>query len=53
MELLDTIHGVDIQAAAVIIVEIGVAMSVFPSDRHLSLWAGVSPGNNESSGKKN
>lgn len=52
IELLDTIPGVDIKAAAVIVAEIGVDMSVFQSDRHLSSWAGVSPGNNESAGKK-
>src|SRR5690625_3398215 len=27
-------------------------MSVFKSDKHLASWAGVSPGNNESAGKK-
>jgi len=27
-------------------------MSHFPSDAHLSSWAGVSPGNNESAGKR-
>ncbi len=27
-------------------------MSRFPSDKHLSSWAGVSPGNNESAGKR-
>jgi transposase len=27
-------------------------MSRFPSDAHLSSWAGVSPGNNESAGKR-
>jgi hypothetical protein len=27
-------------------------MDIFPSDGHLSNWAGMSPGNNESAGKK-
>ncbi|WP_407635566.1 transposase [Effusibacillus pohliae] len=27
-------------------------MSVFPSASHLSSWAGFSPGNHESAGKK-
>jgi transposase len=34
------------------IAELGVDMSVFPTDKHVSSWAGVSPGNNESAGKK-
>jgi transposase len=34
------------------VAEIGIDMSRFPSDRHLTAWAGVAPGNNESGGKK-
>jgi transposase len=48
---LDTIHGVNKRTAEVIIAEIGVDMSVFPSAGHLASWAGVCPGNNESAGK--
>lgn len=51
-ELLMTIPGVKDQGAASIIAEIGTDMSVFPDEEHLSSWAGVSPGNNESAGKK-
>jgi len=32
--------------------EIGVDMSIFPDEIHLSSWAGMSPGNNETGGKK-
>jgi transposase len=51
-ELLQTIPGVKEHGAASLIAEIGVDMSIFPTEAHLSSWAGVSPGNNESAGKK-
>lgn len=49
---LDTIHGVNQRTAEGIIAEIGVDMSQFPSDRHLTSWVGLCPGNNESAGKR-
>jgi transposase len=49
---LDQIPGVDWTLAAVIIAEMGVDMSVFPSVSQLASWAGVCPGNNESAGKR-
>lgn len=52
-ELLQTIPGVGVNVARVILAEIGTDMSVFPSASHLSSWAGLSPGNHESAGKKN
>jgi transposase len=52
IELLDTIPGIDRDAAASIIAEIGPDMSVFPSDARLASWVGVCPANNESAGKK-
>ena len=51
-ERLQTIPGVKKKTAETIISEIGVNMSQFPSHAHLSSWAGVSPGNNESAGKR-
>jgi transposase len=52
MELLQTIPGVGRDTAIGIIAEIGVDMNVFPNEQHLASWAGISPGNNESAGKK-
>ena len=50
-ELLKTIPPVK-DSASVIIAEMGVNMDPFPTEAHLSSWAGMSPGNNESAGKK-
>lgn len=52
VELLDTIPGVGREAAEIIVSEIGNDMSRFPTADHLAAWAGVSPGNNESAGKR-
>jgi len=52
IELLDTIPGIDRWLAEVIVAEMGIDMSRFPSHKHLASWAGVSPGNNESAGKR-
>lgn len=52
VDLLQTIPGVGKDSAINIISEIGVDMSRFPNEKHLSSWAGMSPGNNESGGKK-
>ena len=49
---LQTIPGVGKRTAEVIIAEIGVDMSRFPSAGHLASWAGMCPGNHESAGKR-
>ena len=49
---LCTIPGVDFTTAAAIIAEIGLDMSRFTNAAHLASWAGLSPGNNESAGKR-
>jgi transposase len=49
---LDTITGVGQHAAAAIIAEIGVDMSVFPTAGHLCSWAGLCPANNITGGKR-
>lgn len=52
IELLDSIPGIDQTAASAIIAEIGIDMSRFKTSEHICSWAGLSPGNNESAGKK-
>jgi len=52
IEQLDGIPGIDKTAAAAIIAEIGIDMSKFKTAEHICSWAGLSPGNNESAGKK-
>jgi transposase len=49
---LDTIPGVAQRTAEVIVSEIGIDMSRFPTAKHLAAWAGLAPGNNESAGKR-
>ena len=50
--LLQTIPGIDAVAAALIVVEIGQDMARFGSPERLASWAALSPGNNESAGKR-
>lgn len=50
--LLDTIPGIGVRSAQVILACIGTDMSRFPTQGHISSWAGVAPGNNESAGKR-
>lgn len=52
IELLQSIPGVGKDSAVGIISEMGANMDQFPNEHHLSSWAGMSPGNNESGGKK-
>ena len=49
---LEAVAGIGGDSAKAIISVIGTDMSRFPSDAHISSWAGVCPGNNESAKKK-
>jgi transposase len=51
-KLIQTIPGMSEVSASATLAEIGTDMSQFPDEAHLSSWAGVCPGNNESAGKK-
>jgi transposase len=52
VERLDEIPGVGATAAHVMIAEIGLDMSRFPTAAHLCSWARLAPGVKESAGKK-
>ena len=52
ISLLCTIPGIDRNSAITIISEIGNDMAQFGSSKRLCCWAGLTPGNNESAGKK-
>jgi transposase len=51
-QLLQTIPGISVIGAALLIIETGVDMSQFKSMKHFCSWAGLCPGNNESAGKR-
>lgn len=53
IQFLCTIPGVKRDSAITIISEIGIDMPQFSTSKRLCCWAGVTPGNNESAGKKN
>lgn len=50
--LLASVPGIGERVATVVISEIGVDMSRFPTAAHLAAWAGLAPGNNESAGRR-
>ncbi len=52
VNLLCTVPGINRNSAITIISEIGTDMSQFSSSKRLCCWAGLTPGNNESAGKK-
>ena len=51
-KMIQEIPGIGESSAQAIISVIGTDMSRFPSDRHISKWAGLCPGNNESAQKR-
>jgi transposase len=52
VELLETIPGVNQRGAAMILAEMGIAMTRFGTASRLAAWSGGAPGNDESAGKQ-
>jgi transposase len=52
VDLLDSALGVDKRAAEIVLAETGIDMSQFPTADHLTAWAGLAPGNNQSGSKR-
>ncbi len=49
---LDEVYGINTVAAQSVISHIGVTLDEFPNEHALASWCGLSPGNNESAGKR-
>ena len=52
IDLIDGIWGLGRRSAEAILAETGIDMSRWPTDRHITSWAKICPGNNESAGKR-
>ena len=53
VKAIEGVPGIGKTSAEAIISVIGTDMSRFPTDKHISKWAGLCPGNNESAKKRN
>jgi transposase len=52
IERLDQVPGINRRIAQITLAEVGTDMARFSSDKHLTSWAGLCPGNHESAGKR-
>lgn len=52
ISLIESIPGIQRRTAITVLSEIGADMSQFGSAKRLCCWAGLTPGNNQSAGKK-
>jgi len=49
---IDEVPGINRRTVEDVLAEIGMDMSRFPTNRHISSWAKICPGNNQSAGKR-
>ena len=52
LQMLETIPAIQRRASTIIVSELGIDLSMFPTAGHLCKWAGLCPGDNESAKKK-
>ena len=52
IKMMDAVPGIGVSSAQTVLAEIGLDMGRFPTAGHLSVWAGLCPGNNQSAGKR-
>jgi transposase len=52
VERIDAMPGFGRRTAEIVVAEIGIDLSRFPSFKHLASWVGLCPGNDESAGKR-
>jgi transposase len=52
IEAMVKVPGISWTSACIILAEIGVDMSIWPTEKHLAAWGGVAPGSRESGGKR-
>jgi transposase len=52
LSLLDPIPGIGARVGQAVLAEVGTDMHRFPTEHHLTAWAGVAPGNRQSGGKR-
>jgi transposase len=50
-DLIVTSPGIEAVSSAAVLAEMGSDMALFPSAKHLTAWAGLAPGSEESAGK--
>jgi len=50
-QLVQSVPGLQATSAAAVLAETGTDMTQFPSEKHISSWTGICPGNNRSAGK--